>query len=154
MWTAGFPEPRTFSRRVLRLLRERAGDFDVVHDNQTLGSPLLGVEEATGLPLVASVHHPISIDRRIDLASAPDVAEAAHAASLVRLRPDAGTRRARHADGADAVGVLARPTSSASSASTRTASASSCSASTTASCHRPSPASPAGSWRWPAPTRR
>ncbi len=71
MWTAGFPEPRTFSRRVLRLLRERADDFDIVHDNQTLGSPLLGVEEATGLPLVASVHHPISIDRRIDLASAP-----------------------------------------------------------------------------------
>jgi glycosyltransferase involved in cell wall biosynthesis len=71
MWTAGFPEPRTFSRRVFRLLRERADDFDIVHDNQTLGSPLLGVEEATGLPLVASVHHPISIDRRIDLASAP-----------------------------------------------------------------------------------
>jgi glycosyltransferase involved in cell wall biosynthesis len=71
MWTAGFPEPRTFSRRVLRLLRERAHEFDVVHDNQTLGSPLLDLEEATGLPLVASVHHPISIDRRIDLASAP-----------------------------------------------------------------------------------
>ena len=71
MWTAGFPEPRTFSRRVLRLLRERAGDFDIVHDNQTLGSPLVGLEEATGLPLVVSVHHPISIDRRIDLASAP-----------------------------------------------------------------------------------
>jgi glycosyltransferase involved in cell wall biosynthesis len=71
MWTAGFPEPRTFSRRVLRILRERAGDFDVVHDNQTLGSALLDVEEATGLPLVASIHHPISIDRRIDLADAP-----------------------------------------------------------------------------------
>ncbi len=71
MWTAGFPEPRTFSRRVLRLLRERAGDFDVVHDNQSLGSALLQVEDATGLPLVASVHHPISIDRRIDLAAAP-----------------------------------------------------------------------------------
>jgi glycosyltransferase involved in cell wall biosynthesis len=71
MWTAGFPEPRTFSRRVLRLLRERADEFDIVHDNQTLGSPLLGVEAATGLPLVASVHHPISIDRRIELASAP-----------------------------------------------------------------------------------
>ena len=39
MWTAGFPEPRTFSTRVLRLLRERAGDFDVVHDNQALGRP-------------------------------------------------------------------------------------------------------------------
>ena len=71
MWTAGFPEPRTFSRRVLRHLRERAHEFDVVHDNQTLGSALLGVEAATGLPLVASIHHPISIDRRIDLARAP-----------------------------------------------------------------------------------
>jgi glycosyltransferase involved in cell wall biosynthesis len=70
MWTAGFPEPRTFSRRVLRLLRERAAEFDVVHDNQTLGSALLHVERAVGLPLVASVHHPISIDRRIDLAEA------------------------------------------------------------------------------------
>jgi glycosyltransferase involved in cell wall biosynthesis len=71
MWTAGFPEPRTFSRRVLRVLRERAGDFDVVHDNQTLGAALLGVESVTGLPLVASIHHPISVDRRIDLATAP-----------------------------------------------------------------------------------
>jgi glycosyltransferase involved in cell wall biosynthesis len=71
MWTAGFPEPRTFSRRVLRHLRARAHEFDVVHDNQTLGSALLGVEAATGLPLVASIHHPISIDRRIDLAGAP-----------------------------------------------------------------------------------
>lgn len=70
MWTAGFPEPRTFSRRVLRILRERAGDFDVVHDNQSLGAALLDVEAATGLPLVASIHHPISIDRRIDLAAA------------------------------------------------------------------------------------
>jgi glycosyltransferase involved in cell wall biosynthesis len=71
MWTAGFPEPRTFSRRVLRVLRERAGEFDVVHDNQTLGAALLGVEAAARVPLVASVHHPISVDRRIDLANAP-----------------------------------------------------------------------------------
>jgi glycosyltransferase involved in cell wall biosynthesis len=70
MWTAGFPEPRTFGRRVLRVLRDRAADFDVVHDNQSLGAALLGVESATGLPLVASIHHPISIDRRIDLADA------------------------------------------------------------------------------------
>jgi glycosyltransferase involved in cell wall biosynthesis len=70
MWTAGFPEPRTFSRRVLRILRERSGEFDIVHDNQSLGAALLGVEAAAGLPLVASIHHPISIDRRIDLATA------------------------------------------------------------------------------------
>jgi glycosyltransferase involved in cell wall biosynthesis len=53
------------------VLRERAGDFDVVHDNQSLGAALLGVESVTGLPLVASIHHPISVDRRIDLATAP-----------------------------------------------------------------------------------
>jgi len=70
MWTAGFPEPRTFSKRALRLLRERADEFDVVHDNQTLGSALVDVERVTGLPLVTTIHHPISIDRRIDLATA------------------------------------------------------------------------------------
>jgi glycosyltransferase involved in cell wall biosynthesis len=67
MWAGRFPEPRTFSRRVLRVLRTRAGEFDVIHDNQSLGTALLGVERATGTPLVASIHHPISIDRRIEL---------------------------------------------------------------------------------------
>ena len=70
MCTGGFPEPRTFSRRVLRVLEERAGDFDVVHDNQTLGGALLDVE-ALGVPLVATIHHPITMDRRIELAAAP-----------------------------------------------------------------------------------
>ena len=70
MCTGGFPEPRTFSRRVVRLLAERAGDFDVVHDNQTLGVALLGIEQL-GLPLVATIHHPITMDRRIELAAAP-----------------------------------------------------------------------------------
>ena len=37
MCTAGFPEPKTFSSRVARLLEERAGDFDIAHDNQVLG---------------------------------------------------------------------------------------------------------------------
>jgi len=70
MCTAGFPEPRAFSRRVARILRQRRGDFDVVHDNQSLGSALLGVK-SVGLPLVGTIHHPISIDRSIDLADAP-----------------------------------------------------------------------------------
>ena len=43
MWTAGFPEPRTFTMRVARLLADRAGDFDLVHDNQSLGTGLLGI---------------------------------------------------------------------------------------------------------------
>jgi glycosyltransferase involved in cell wall biosynthesis len=69
MWTAGFPEPRTFGLRVARLLRDRAGDFDVVHDNQTLADGVLAVERA-GLPVVATIHHPITFDRRVDLAAA------------------------------------------------------------------------------------
>jgi glycosyltransferase involved in cell wall biosynthesis len=68
MWTAGFPEPRTFGLRVARLLRERRGDFDVVHDNQTLADGVLAVERA-GLPVVATIHHPITFDRRVDLAA-------------------------------------------------------------------------------------
>ena len=69
MWTAGFPEPRTFSLRAARLLRDRLAEFDVVHDNQTLGDALLGLERA-GLPLVTTIHHPITFDRRVDLDAA------------------------------------------------------------------------------------
>lgn len=70
MCTAGFPEPRTFSRRVVPLLSARASEFDVVHDNQGLGPALLDVTGA-GLPLVATIHHPISVDRELEIAAAP-----------------------------------------------------------------------------------
>src|SRR6476660_8050095 len=70
MCTGGFPEPKTFSTRVARLLRERVEDFDVVHDNQVLGYGMLEIEKM-GLPLVTTLHHPITFDRRIDLAAAP-----------------------------------------------------------------------------------
>jgi glycosyltransferase involved in cell wall biosynthesis len=69
MWTAGFPEPRTFSLRAARLLADRRADFDLVHDNQCLGTGLLKIAEA-GLPVVATVHHPITRDRELDLAAA------------------------------------------------------------------------------------
>jgi len=69
MWTAAFPEPLTFSLRALRALRPRAGDFDVVHDNQVLAYGMLGIARL-GLPVVTSIHHPISVDRRIELAAA------------------------------------------------------------------------------------
>ncbi|MDV3123752.1 glycosyltransferase family 4 protein [Mycobacterium sp. 21AC1] len=69
MWTAGFPEPRTFTMRVARLLAQRRDDFDVVHDNQSLGAALLKVADL-GLPVVATVHHPITRDRVVDVAAA------------------------------------------------------------------------------------
>lgn len=68
-WTAGFPEPRTFSMRVARLLADRHDDFDVVHDNQCLGTGLLAIAES-GMPVVATVHHPITRDRVLDVAAA------------------------------------------------------------------------------------
>lgn len=69
MWTAGFPEPRTFTMRVARILAERRDEFDVVHDNQSLGSDLLKIA-GLGLPVVATVHHPITRDRVVDVAAA------------------------------------------------------------------------------------
>ncbi|HLI52876.1 MAG TPA: glycosyltransferase family 4 protein [Acidimicrobiales bacterium] len=69
MCTAGFPEPRTFSWRVRRELAARRGQFDVVHDNQTFGSGLLGVMR-DGWPLIGTCHHPITVDRALDLGHA------------------------------------------------------------------------------------
>jgi glycosyltransferase involved in cell wall biosynthesis len=68
MWGGAFPEPLTFGIRATRALAARRGSFDVVHDNQGLGYAMLSLGRF-GLPLVTSIHHPISVDRRIDLAS-------------------------------------------------------------------------------------
>lgn len=70
MRSGSFPEPLTFSKRVVKLLRDRSDDFDVVLDNQTLATPLLDIEDA-GLPLAATIHHPITMDRAIELQTAP-----------------------------------------------------------------------------------
>jgi glycosyltransferase involved in cell wall biosynthesis len=67
MCTAGFPEPYTFSLRARRLLRDRRADFDVVHDNQCLGRGLVPMMEADGWPVMATLHHPITVDRDLDL---------------------------------------------------------------------------------------
>lgn len=69
MWTAGFPEPRTFALRAARLLAARAGEFDLVHDNQCLGRGLLRLP-ALGLPTLATIHHPVRVDRGLELAEA------------------------------------------------------------------------------------
>lgn len=69
MCTAGFPEPRVFSLRLARMLRSRIGDFDVLHDNQTLGPGILALERR-GLPVLTTIHHPISRDRRLELEQA------------------------------------------------------------------------------------
>ncbi|MFI5054302.1 MAG: glycosyltransferase family 4 protein, partial [Acidimicrobiia bacterium] len=71
MCSAGFPEPYSFSLRARRLLRARRADFDVIHDNQCLGSGLLGMMN-DGWPVLATLHHPITVDRDLDLEHAPN----------------------------------------------------------------------------------
>jgi glycosyltransferase involved in cell wall biosynthesis len=65
-----FPEPFAFSARAFRVLAARLCEgarFDLVHDVQCLGWGLLGIR-ALGLPVVATVHHPLSVDRRASFA--------------------------------------------------------------------------------------
>jgi glycosyltransferase involved in cell wall biosynthesis len=72
MCTGAFPEPLTFSLRVRGVLARRRNEFDVVHDNQSLGYGMLGLGRLLRVPVLATVHHPITVDREIDLAAAPD----------------------------------------------------------------------------------
>ena len=55
--------------RARRRLAQRLGDFDLVHDNQSLGSGLLGMM-ADGWPVLATIHHPITVDRDLELSHA------------------------------------------------------------------------------------
>jgi glycosyltransferase involved in cell wall biosynthesis len=51
------------------MLARRRDEFDVVHDNQSLGTGLLKIADL-GLPVVATVHHPITRDRLVEVAAA------------------------------------------------------------------------------------
>ncbi len=72
MMTGGFPEPRTFSLRARRWLQAHRADFDLVHDNQSFGTGLLGMM-ADGWPVVGTCHHPVTVDRLVDMAHAESV---------------------------------------------------------------------------------
>src|SRR4029077_4117687 len=61
-----FPEPLAFSLRAYTHLRDRTGDFALVHDNQSLGYVLLAIQRL-GLPVIATIHHPITVDRRLEM---------------------------------------------------------------------------------------
>lgn len=65
--TGGFKEPITFCRRVARRIQPKGKPFayDIIHDNQSLGAALLPLR--THAPLVATIHHPVTRDRRLAL---------------------------------------------------------------------------------------
>ena len=68
--TGGFAEPYSFGRRAFRYLSRRRHYYDLVHDNQSLSFGMLKLQ-AIGIPLVTTIHHPITSDLRIALLDAP-----------------------------------------------------------------------------------
>ena len=68
--TGTFPEPLAFSLRAWDHLRHRRDDFDLVHDNQCLGWGLVLLQQRVGFPVLSTIHHPITVDRRLEIAHA------------------------------------------------------------------------------------
>ncbi|WP_419842247.1 glycosyltransferase family 4 protein [Candidatus Poriferisodalis sp.] len=68
--TASFAEPLTFSLRAFGALRRRLDAFDLVHDNQCLGYGIDWLRRC-GMPTLGTIHHPITVDRRLEIAHAP-----------------------------------------------------------------------------------
>ena len=66
-----FPEPLAFSARVNAHLKHRLSEFDLVHDNQCLGYGIAKLERL--LPLIVTLHHPITRDRMLEMDAAPNL---------------------------------------------------------------------------------
>jgi glycosyltransferase involved in cell wall biosynthesis len=66
--TGVFPEPLAFSARAARELIPRAGEFDLVHDNQCLGYGITKIEKT--IPTIVTLHHPITKDRELEMSHA------------------------------------------------------------------------------------
>ncbi|MDG2026354.1 MAG: glycosyltransferase family 4 protein [Acidimicrobiales bacterium] len=64
--TGNFSEPMAFSLRAWRHLKSRRSEFDLIHDNQTLGWGLLKLQQE-GWPILETIHHPITVDRKLEL---------------------------------------------------------------------------------------
>jgi glycosyltransferase involved in cell wall biosynthesis len=66
-----FAEPWAFSFRAYAKLRElcKQRRFDIIHDNQGLGYGLL-LMKRLNIPVIATIHHPLPIDRQADLEQA------------------------------------------------------------------------------------
>src|SRR5204862_1583139 len=60
-----FGEPAAFSVRARDALKKRTHDFDLVHDNQCLGTGILAVEKM--IPTIVTLHHPITRDRALEM---------------------------------------------------------------------------------------
>ena len=89
------PEPFAFSVRAALAVRRalRAGArYTLVHDVQSLGYGLLWLQ-ALGLPVVSTIHHPLSIDLRSSLARDRSFAERKGSLTFYPVRTQARVAR-------------------------------------------------------------
>lgn len=68
--TGNFSEPLSFSIRAFRALKQRSDEFDLVIDNGSLAYGNLKIQKKLGLPILGIIHHPITVDRRLELDNA------------------------------------------------------------------------------------
>ncbi|HIG25692.1 MAG TPA: glycosyltransferase family 1 protein [Acidimicrobiia bacterium] len=73
--TGNFSEPMAFSMRAWSHLAQRPNEFDLVHDNQCLGWGLLLMQNRLKLPVLSTIHHPITVDRRLEIEHARTIME-------------------------------------------------------------------------------
>jgi len=66
--SGSFPEPYAFGKRVNIYLDKTSTDYDLIHDNQSLCYELINIQKE--IPLVTTIHHPITKDRRLALEAA------------------------------------------------------------------------------------
>lgn len=67
-----FPEISSFGYRAFSLLRKLHAKhgFDIIHDNQSLNYGLL-LMKSLGIPVIATIHHPLTVDLRNVIERAP-----------------------------------------------------------------------------------
>ncbi|MFW6415582.1 MAG: glycosyltransferase family 4 protein, partial [Thermodesulfobacteriota bacterium] len=71
LYNRRFPEPFTFGKRLASFLQKNAHNYDLVHDNQSLCSGLLKLQ-AQNIPVVSTIHHPITKDLELALENEPE----------------------------------------------------------------------------------
>ena len=69
--TGGFPEPYTFGKRIKHILKRSIDRYDIIHDNQSLAYELIYFQKK--IPLVTTIHHPISKDLNYQLQSTDEI---------------------------------------------------------------------------------
>jgi len=69
MCTGRFPEPYTFGVRAYNYLQRHRKKYDIVHDNQCLAYGIGKIAQNV-VPTIATIHHPITVDRQEEFKSA------------------------------------------------------------------------------------